>query len=130
MAQIKVNNEVEFANAVSKYLNECSAGVRVALEETVKEVAKESVKKVKANAPKRTGAYKKSWASKVENTRLKAGAVVYAKAPHYRLTHLLENGHAKRGGGRVAPRVHIAPVNDWAHTEVVNRFTRKVESEL
>lgn len=138
MASVIVKTGDEFAKVVGDILTQYSAGTKVVLEDTLKEVAKEASKKVKADAPKRTGAYKKSWTSKTESTRLSVEAVVYAKAPHYRLTHLLEKSHLIRNGTRsygytnpekgYGGRVHIAPVNDWAQKEAVDRFVRKMES--
>ena len=134
MAAVVVKTGDEFAKVVGDILTNYSAGTKVVLEDTLKEVAKEATKKVKAEAPKRTGAYKKSWTSKTESTRLSVEAVIYAKKPHYRLTHLLEKSHAKRGGGRTNPengiggKVHIAPANDWAQREAVDRFVRKMET--
>ena len=54
-------------------------------------------------------AYAGSWVSKVtQKTAFGTHVTVYSPT-HYRIAHLLENGHAKRGGGRVAARPHIAP---------------------
>ena len=74
-----------------------------------------SVKKdIQAEAPKDTGAYAKSWAVKnVRETSSSIELVVHSRN-RYQLAHLLEFGHAKRGGGRVPGKAHIAPAEQRA----------------
>lgn len=88
-----------------------------------KEVAKEGVQALKAKSPQRTGDYAKNWTSK---TLKNDDQIIYQKSPTASLTHLLEKGHAKRDGGRVAAQVHIAPIEE----DLVANFTRKLEKRL
>ena len=71
-----------------------------------------------SGSPVRYGGYQKGWATK--KTSEKSGQVsitVYnRKKPG--LTHLLEKGHAKRGGGRVSGKPHIAPAEEYAASEL------------
>lgn len=63
---------------------------------------------IRSHAPKDTGAYAKSWAvKKVRETSDSLTVVVHSRN-RYQLAHLLEFGHAKRGGGRVSAQPHIA----------------------
>ena len=63
---------------------------------------------------KDTGAYAKSWAVKnVRETSSSIELVVHSRN-RYQLAHLLEFGHAKRGGGRVPGKAHIAPAEERA----------------
>jgi len=94
----------------------------------ISEVSGEAVRRLKQESPRgRSGKYAKGWARKIETGRLMVGATVYGKSGTYQLAHLLENGHAQRGGGRTAPVVHIAPVEQWAIDETYERIMHRLE---
>ena len=76
--------------------------------------------------PDRLQVHKSSWvATKQEKSSQSLQMVVHSK-DRYQLTHLLEKGHAKRGGGRVAARPHIAP----AEQEGVELLQSLIEKAL
>lgn len=89
--------------------------------------AGETVKdEIEKTAPRKTGKYKRSWAvKKVSETSDSLKLAVHSKT-QYRLTHLLENGHAKRGGGRVAARPHIAPAEKKGEEKLISEVERKL----
>jgi hypothetical protein len=112
-----IDLQKEIANALSEY----TAEVTEELEEAKKEVSKEGAKTLKRTSPKDTGDYAKGWrAKKVGN----AWVIHNAKKPQ--LTHLLEKGHAKRGGGRVSGQPHIEPVEQ----DVIKEFENRVERAI
>lgn len=63
---------------------------------------------IRTHAPKDTGDYAKSWAVKKMKETSNSLTVVVHSRNRYQLAHLLEFGHAKRGGGRVSAKPHIA----------------------
>ena len=69
------------------------------------------------------------WTYKIEKGRLTHGSIVYGKTGTYQLAHLLEYGHAKRGGGRTNAYSHIKPVEEWAIDEVIDRTITKIERQ-
>lgn len=97
------------AEAVNEGLQEYSKLASSEVKRAVRKSAKTVKEQIEACAPTRTGHYKSSWvATKQEESSQSLQMVVHSK-DRYQLAHLLENGHAKRGGGRVAGRPHIAP---------------------
>lgn len=118
--------EFDLEKAVGDILAEYSVDVSKAAETAITAVTKEATKKLKQSAPRRTGKYAKGWANKVDKGFMTVEAVVYGKTGTYQLAHLLEHGHAKRGGGRTAPIVHIAPVEEWAVSEVQKRIKEQL----
>ena len=96
--------------------------------EKVKKAVKSSAKLVKdeinASAPVRTGRYAKSWRTKtMKETNESLEITVYSPS-RYMIAHLLENGHAKRGGGRVRAIPHIKPAEEMGIEQLESDITR------
>ena len=99
----------ELASAINEGLQEYATLAAAGVKSAVRKSAKTVKEQIEAGAPTRTGHYKSSWvATKQEESSQSLQMVVHSK-DRYQLAHLLEHGHAKRGGGRVAGRPHIAP---------------------
>lgn len=96
------------ADAIMKELNEYADTTADGVKAAVQKAAKTVKTEIQAGAPARTGAYKKSWSTKnTAESSNKLEVTVYSRN-RYQIAHLLEHGHAKRGGGRVSARPHIA----------------------
>lgn len=124
MAKVTPDN---FAAAIEAVLKDYADDVDKNMKAAVKDVTALGAKVLKGNPGGfgGSGKYSKGWTSTVETGRLSAQGTVYnAKLPG--LPHLLENGHAKRGGGRVPGKVHIAPVEQ----QIEETFTKKLEDTL
>ena len=117
----------QLADTIKKELDDLEEDTIDRVKKAVQDAADTAVKALKATSPKRTGKYAKSWTQrKVKETSSEKEIVVHAR--RYQLTHLLENGHAKRGGGRVAPRVHIKPVEEKVSEKLENDIKRGISN--
>jgi hypothetical protein len=103
-----------FASAIAEELTEYANGVTEATKKCVDKAAKECKQGIQKDSPVKTGGYKKGWRLKTDqNTPFYKTVIVYqAKKPG--LTHLLENGHARRRGGRTRAFPHIKPNEEKA----------------
>ena len=118
---------LDLTKQVQAILKDESERITDKMQEIVPKVAKDAAKKLRSSSPKRTGKYAKGWTSKVEKGRLSVTATVHGKTVTYQLAHLLEYGHANRGGGRTPGEVHITPVEEWANKEVENELKKAIE---
>lgn len=108
----------ELAKALSEYTNDVKDGIKKEVKNTATEMVKDL--RTSKNTPKRTGEYAKGFTKKKGSND--SEYIVYNnKKPS--LTHLLENGHAKRGGGRVKAQRHIEPAYDKA----VEKLEKNIE---
>ena len=107
---------------LQEYADVASEDVKTAVRKAGKNVKTE----ISANAPKRTGAYAKSWAVKTQKETANSLEVVVHSKNRYQIAHLLEHGHAKRGGGRVAGIPHIAPAEENAVKQLEEDIVKKL----
>ncbi len=90
---------------LSKYAEIATEDMKTA----VKDSAELVKQRINSSAPVRTGEYAKSWRTKTTKESANGMEITVYSPSGYRIAHLLENGHAKRGGGRVQGIPHIKP---------------------
>ena len=100
------------ADAVMQQLDEYNELATDEMKKAVKKAGKTVKEEINASAPVRTGRYAKSWTSRTTAESSTDIEVTVYSPSRYMLAHLLENGHAKRGGGRVRAIPHILPAEE------------------
>lgn len=117
---------------LKKILEDYANGVTESMQELIRAAAAKGKGTLRSTSPRSSGLpnfgkkhYADQWAVRDESTRLTANAIIYNKAPTYRLAHLLENGYTRRDGRRVSGRPHIKPVEDTIIQEVTQGIMRE-----
>ena len=120
----------ELKSALMKNLEEFRDVEIGQMKTIIDDVAKETVKELKMTSPQgATGNYRKGWKrKKTYENAVKERVVVYEEKPEYRKTHLLENGHdIKRGGktiGHASAKPHIKMAEEKAAESIMARLKR------
>lgn len=109
--------------AVREYTDTAIEEVKQAVTETGNTVRDE----IRQNAPKNTGNYARSWTVKKTKETSQSLTVTVHSKDHYQLAHLLEFGHAKRGGGRVAAQPHIAQAEEHGIEQLEEKLRKALE---
>lgn len=109
----------QLASVVMEDLTEYAEITTDKVKKAVKDAGNTVKQSINASAPVRTGKYAKSW--RVKNTKETSQSleVTVFSPSRYMLSHLLENGHAKRGGGRVEGKPHIKPAEERGKEQLV-----------
>ena len=108
---------------LEKYAELASDDLKAAVKETAASVRKD----IQAGAPVETGKYKKSWSVKNVHEDSESIDLVVHSRNRYQIAHLLEHGHAKRGGGRVAAKPHIAAAEQRGNEKLVTTIEQKLK---
>lgn len=126
----------ELSNVILEYLENFKDVTEEACERGVLETADQAVKELHSAHPAGSGNYR-SWdkynsgwkkrSSKMKTKEKGILATVYNEK-YYRLTHLLEKGHALVGGGRTQAFPHIAPVEEKCDEDLIKNIKKNIEA--
>ena len=115
----------ELSDAIMSTLKEYQDNIVENVDKIVEKTGKELRDELKQTSPKKSGDYSKGWrVTKVSDK--KGNKVVVVNNKIYQLTHLLENGHANRNGGRTQAFPHIAP----AEQKYIEEFIKEIEEAV
>lgn len=130
--KVSVDN---LANEIAKTMKEYQGATEEVVDKAISDTAKDALEKLKNANPSGSGqysdwkSYNKGWKIMQTKTdkRYHKKATIH-NSTKYRLTHLLEKGHALVGGGRTRAFPHIAPVAEKAEEELMDNIKRGINN--
>ncbi len=115
----------EIVLAIKDYTEDVAAAIEKEVHETAQAVLQDVATSTAYSD--QTGKYRKGWRCTKERSGTGIRYIIHNTVRGW-LVHLLEFGHAKRGGGRVGERKHLRPAYD-AHVpgmeERIKEIVRK-----
>lgn len=127
------------SSEIMKYLQEYKEDISDEVKEVSDKLIKEASKELKTISPKAkktvilksgksvsSGSYAKSWSTKNGKKATDIYSKIAYNREHYRLTHLLEFGHANRDGSRTKAIPHIRKTED----KYREKFIQELESKI
>ena len=119
------NFAIDLNDILTEYSKEITTAVKAETEKAMKDLVKET----KTTAPKDRPKYHKSITSDTahENAR-ELVKRWYVKAPEHRLTHLLNNGHQTRNGGRVNGTGFLSDAVEKIETQYIRAVEEAIQN--
>jgi len=117
----------DLSTLIADELAQYTAEVAEDVKQICKDVSKEMTDNIKRDSPKQHGKYAKGWRSKIEYEDKDNIRIRTYNATDYQISHLLEYGHAKTGGGRVEGKPHIRPNEEKAKNGLLERIEKVVQ---
>lgn len=111
-----------FADTITASLQQFSDEKTKEIKNIITDKSKALAENIKRDSPRRKtngGKYAKGWTQKKDyESNLNIQYTIFNRGSQASLSHLLENGHANRDGGRVEGIPHIAPNTEKIEKEI------------